>query len=145
LNDALRRFTTITVGDIIQIYHRNKSYDVEIETVRPCSDSKSILIVDTDLEVDLNESERFGGIKEDIPSEISSKEEIEEEEEEHKPFRPFSGIGYKLGGINGSEIVQGIPKDNYAERTEQERAISRNSEKNFVPFGGKGYRLSDTT
>lgn len=53
LENALRNFSTLTLGDIIQINYNDKIYEIKVLDVKPHFESHSgISIVETDLEVD---------------------------------------------------------------------------------------------
>ncbi|PRT56559.1 Ubiquitin fusion degradation protein 1 [Wickerhamiella sorbophila] len=52
LETSLRNFTTLTVDDVFQILYNNKVYDIKVLEVKPETRSKSICVVETDLEVD---------------------------------------------------------------------------------------------
>ncbi|KAI7905376.1 ubiquitin fusion degradation protein UFD1-domain-containing protein [Cokeromyces recurvatus] len=53
LEKALRNFSTLTMGDIIQINYNNKIYEIKVLEVKPFYEEHSgISIVETDLEVD---------------------------------------------------------------------------------------------
>ncbi|KAJ1653774.1 ubiquitin fusion degradation protein [Dispira simplex] len=50
LENALRNFSTLTVGDIITISYNDKQYDILVQEIKP--EGPGISIVETDLEVD---------------------------------------------------------------------------------------------
>ncbi|RIA86831.1 ubiquitin fusion degradation protein UFD1 [Glomus cerebriforme] len=56
LENSFRNFSTLTQGDVIQIYYNNKTYEIMVLEVRslesPNNPSIGISIVETDLEVD---------------------------------------------------------------------------------------------
>lgn len=52
LENVLRNFSTLTVGDIIEIRYNKKTYAIKILEVRPANDSRSICVVETDLVTD---------------------------------------------------------------------------------------------
>lgn len=53
LEKALRNFSTLTVGDMVQINYNNKVYEIQVLDVKPhFEDHQGISIVETDLEVD---------------------------------------------------------------------------------------------
>lgn len=54
LENALRNFSTLTLGDIIQINYNDKVYAIKVLDVKPNFEEHSgISIVETDLEVRL--------------------------------------------------------------------------------------------
>lgn len=49
----MRNFSTLTVGDMVQINYNNKVYEIQVLEVKPhFEDHQGISIVETDLEVD---------------------------------------------------------------------------------------------
>ena len=56
LERALRKFTCLTVGDIIQINHAESVYRLKVIDLKPQS---AVSIVETDCEVDLEEHEGY--------------------------------------------------------------------------------------
>lgn len=52
LENALRKFSTLTVNDVIEIDYNDTKYGIKILEVRPDSSSQGICVVETDLETD---------------------------------------------------------------------------------------------
>ncbi|CAO3641549.1 unnamed protein product [Mucor hiemalis] len=53
LEKALRNFSTLTIGDMVQINYNNKIYQIQVLDVKPHNEEHSgISIIETDLEVD---------------------------------------------------------------------------------------------
>lgn len=53
LEKAMRNFSTLTVGDIVQINYNDKVYGIQVLEVKPhFEDHQGISVVETDLEVD---------------------------------------------------------------------------------------------
>lgn len=52
LENVLRNFTTLTVDDVIEINYNEKTYGIKILETKPETASKSICVVETDLETD---------------------------------------------------------------------------------------------
>jgi ubiquitin fusion degradation protein 1 len=53
LEKALRNFSTLTAGDMVQINYNSKVYQIQVLEVKPhFEDHQGISIVETDLEVD---------------------------------------------------------------------------------------------
>lgn len=53
LEKALRNFSTLTIGDMVQINYNNKVYQIQVLEVKPHhEDHSGVSIVETDLEVD---------------------------------------------------------------------------------------------
>lgn len=52
LENVLRKFSTLTVNDIIEINYNDSIFGIKVLDVKPKSDSTSICVVETDLETD---------------------------------------------------------------------------------------------
>ncbi|SCU95402.1 LAMI_0F02322g1_1 [Lachancea mirantina] len=52
LENVLRKFSTLTVDDIIEVNYNNKTYRIRVLEVKPESSSKSICVIETDLVTD---------------------------------------------------------------------------------------------
>jgi len=52
LENALRKFSTLTVGDIIQIDYNDTKFGIKVLEVKPESSNSGICVVETDLETD---------------------------------------------------------------------------------------------
>lgn len=52
LENALRKFSTLTINDIIEIDYNDTRYGIKVLEARPESDSKGICVVETDLETE---------------------------------------------------------------------------------------------
>lgn len=52
LENALRKFSTLTVGDIIEIDYNDAQYGIKVLEVKPESNNSSICVIETDLETD---------------------------------------------------------------------------------------------
>lgn len=52
LENVLRKFSTLTVNDIIEINYNDTVYGIKVLEAKPDSDSKGICVVETDLETD---------------------------------------------------------------------------------------------
>ncbi|AMD19551.1 HCL600Wp [Eremothecium sinecaudum] len=52
LENVLRRFSTLTVNDIIEISYNNKIYRIKVLEVKPETQSQSICVIETDLVTD---------------------------------------------------------------------------------------------
>nr|KAJ3419168.1 ubiquitin fusion degradation protein [Polyrhizophydium stewartii] len=98
LEQALRSFSTLTVGDIIAINYNNHLYDILVMETKP--EGSGISIIETDLEVDFAppvgyqepERPRRGPVNKSATS-------IEEHTIKHaESFSAFSGSGQRLNG-----------------------------------------------
>lgn len=52
LENAMRNYSTLTVDDIFQISYNDKIYSIKVLDAEPKNDTRSICVVETDLEVD---------------------------------------------------------------------------------------------
>ncbi|SCU96734.1 LADA_0H02454g1_1 [Lachancea dasiensis] len=52
LENVLRKFSTLTVADIIEISYNNRSYRIKVLEVKPESNANSICVIETDLVTD---------------------------------------------------------------------------------------------
>ncbi|CAN6610706.1 ubiquitin fusion degradation protein 1 [Trichomonascus vanleenenianus] len=52
LENALRNFSALTVGDLFEINYNDKVYGIKVLEVKPETSTESICVVETDLEVD---------------------------------------------------------------------------------------------
>ncbi|CDR43398.1 CYFA0S12e00100g1_1 [Cyberlindnera fabianii] len=52
LENVLRNFATLTIGDIIEISYNNKIYGIKVLEVKPDNSFNSICVIETDLETD---------------------------------------------------------------------------------------------
>lgn len=52
LENVLRKFSTLTVNDIIEVSYNNKIFAIKVLEVKPESDFNSICVIETDLETD---------------------------------------------------------------------------------------------
>ncbi|KAI8368366.1 ubiquitin fusion degradation protein UFD1-domain-containing protein [Choanephora cucurbitarum] len=113
LEKALRNFSTLTVGDVIQINYNNKIYEIKVLEVKPNQqDHMGISIVETDLEVDFAPPVGYTEPTSAKPAQMmKSKMAIDLPEPVNTSFIPFSGGGQSLRGKNR-------PVDNNAPMTE---------------------------
>lgn len=54
MENALRNFSTLTQGDVIQINYNKKIYEILVLEVKPIDSHSGISIVETDLEVKID-------------------------------------------------------------------------------------------
>lgn len=102
LENTLRNFATLTVGDCVVINYNNVSYEIEIVQCKP---SNAISIIETDVNVDFDE-EPAAPVHEDPPwkpPEIPEDDEPEAVEES----KLFSGQGCR---VDGKAIKAASPK-----------------------------------
>lgn len=115
LENALRNFTTLTVDDVFQIHYNDKIYSIKVLEVKPESDSNSICVVETDLEVDfappvgyVEPSRTASAASSGVPSRQTAtpvgsmaksiKYENLAKSTVKKAVDPFAGSGQKLSG-----------------------------------------------
>ncbi|KAK3812038.1 MAG: UFD1-domain-containing protein [Benniella sp.] len=115
LENAFRNFTTLTVGDNIEILYNNTIYGILVMEIKP--PEKGISIVETDLEVDFAPPV---GYQEPEPTPrgrpiIESKLRKEVEQRIATPDSakkvPFEGQGQRLNGSTGASKGKSIAKD----------------------------------
>ncbi|RIB01071.1 ubiquitin fusion degradation protein 1 [Gigaspora rosea] len=95
LENALRNFSTLTQGDIIQINYNNKIYEILVLEVKPLNNG--ISIVETDLEVDF--APPVGYVEKPQPKNtMANKIKIEEPSIESQKWSAFRGSGQRLNG-----------------------------------------------
>lgn len=120
LENALRNFTTLTVGDIIELNYNNHIYQIKILEVKPESSSGGICVIETDLVTDF--APPVGYVEPDYEK---LKEENEKKKREAALSAPsLKGQGSMAKKINYSEIL----KDTTNEAT--------------IKFKGTGSKLS---
>lgn len=114
LENALRNFSTLTVGDIFQINYNNKVYSIKVLEAKPESDKQSICVVETDLEVDFAPPVGYvdpSPVSSSVPSRATATplgtmantigyEQLAKQktQEANRKANPFSGGGQKLSG-----------------------------------------------
>ncbi|CAK9166528.1 unnamed protein product [Ilex paraguariensis] len=101
LEETLRSFSCLTIGDTIMITHGDKKFHIDIVETKPFS---SVSVIETDCEVDFAPPLDY---KEPEKPVKSIQEEPNEEEEEHK-FRPFQGLGRRLDGK--ASMLEDLPR-----------------------------------
>jgi len=101
LENSLRNFATLTVGDCIVINYNEKKYEIEIVECKP---AKAISIIEADVNVDFAPPKDYKEPERQAPavstSAYNSKVEDAEEEPvvEEKGLKPFSGAGQRVDG-----------------------------------------------
>jgi ubiquitin fusion degradation protein 1 len=118
LENALRNFSTLTVDDIFQISYNNRIYSIKVLEAKPASDSNSICVVETDLEVDFAPPVGYVEPERTAPSSVGS------------PAVPSRGFGTPVG-----TMAQRIDYTRLAGQTQGGKETKD-------PFSGSGQRLS---
>eukprot|EP00930_Biecheleria_cincta_P098502 TRINITY_DN90153_c0_g1_i1.p1 TRINITY_DN90153_c0_g1~~TRINITY_DN90153_c0_g1_i1.p1 ORF type:complete len:320 (+),score=66.37 TRINITY_DN90153_c0_g1_i1:84-1043(+) len=103
LENTLRNFATLTVGDSIVINYNSKKYEIEIIECKP---AKAISIIEADVNVDFAPPKDYKEPPRPPPAaEVSGASyatKVEEAEEapvvQDKSLKPFSGAGQRVDG-----------------------------------------------
>lgn len=117
LENALRNYSALTIDDIFQISYNDKIYSIKVLEAKPETDSRSICVVETDLEVDFappvgyvepraTPSSAASRTATSTPTPLGSMAAsiqydklIQHDKLKNKTaFNPFSGSGQKLSG-----------------------------------------------
>jgi hypothetical protein len=167
----MKKFTVLTVGDVVtlplEVYGEMvlDSVDLVVEDVAPFSKRRSIVVIDTDLELHFlppfdsmkSPQEKQSAVN-TIPSPIAIKEpspfqskkgkqpevsklsidSLSSQEYELKGFSPFSGRGNKLGGDNNQSFPSNLDTNFSIQKKERKLKEKKGS---FSPFGGTAYKL----
>jgi ubiquitin fusion degradation protein 1 len=120
LENALRNFTTLTVGDIIELDYNSTVYKIKILEVKPESESGGICVIETDLVTDF--APPVGYVE---PDYAKIKEENEKKKREEALAAPsLKGQGSMAKKINYGELLADVSSE----------AVNR--------FHGSGVKLS---
>lgn len=119
LENALRNFSTLTVNDIFEISYNNHIYSIKVLEAKPESDSRSICVVETDLEVDF--APPVGYVEPERPATSTSA--------------PSSGVPSRGFTTPVGTMAQRI---NYSNLSSQKQGGDISND----PFSGSGQRLS---
>ncbi|KAI8380310.1 ubiquitin fusion degradation protein UFD1-domain-containing protein [Blakeslea trispora] len=119
LEKALRNFSTLTVGDVIQINYNNKIYEIKVLEVKPDQqDHMGISIVETDLEVDFAPPVGYTEPSVKPTQTMKSKMNIDLPAPPQTQFVPFRGGGQSLRGK--SRLTAEDTLDNNTQEDQQE-------------------------
>eukprot|EP00929_Paragymnodinium_shiwhaense_P012350 TRINITY_DN11935_c0_g2_i1.p1 TRINITY_DN11935_c0_g2~~TRINITY_DN11935_c0_g2_i1.p1 ORF type:complete len:317 (-),score=67.71 TRINITY_DN11935_c0_g2_i1:233-1183(-) len=99
LENSLRNFATLTVGDSIRLDYNSRIYEIEIVECKP---SNAVSIIEADVNVDFAPPKDYKE-PEPVPSQARAQAQIaQEEEEEEKAEEPksklFAGSGQRVDG-----------------------------------------------
>lgn len=86
LENVLRKFSTLSIDDIIEISYNNKSYRIKVLEVKPESASKSICVIETDLVTDF--APPVGYVEPDYKAEQQQKKKKGASEVAGRKFDP---------------------------------------------------------
>ena len=146
LEQALVDFNTLTTNTSIIISHEGEDYGIQITDVVSSIDhaaSKSVSIIDTDLEVEFLPPIDYIEFK---PSDWPESEEwplpvgVFIKEERHINPKEYVLSNGKVVVIRPKRILPVIPNVSLAESNDSDSS-DESPKKSFVPFSGKGYRL----
>ncbi|KAL9546968.1 hypothetical protein PS6_007388 [Mucor atramentarius] len=104
LEKAMRNFSTLTVGDIVQINYNDKVYGIQVLEVKPhFEDHQGISVVETDLEVDFAPPVGYIEPSTQKPAQTAKSHMIIDAPKPVKTgFAAFEGGGQSLRGKNKS-------------------------------------------
>ncbi|CCH46086.1 Ubiquitin fusion degradation protein 1 [Wickerhamomyces ciferrii] len=98
LENVLRKFSTLSVNDIIEINYNDKIYGIKVLEAKPESDSNSICVIETDLETDF--APPVGYVEPDYSKNTTSKSKESAKPSAGKP------LGTMAKSINYKELAQ---------------------------------------
>lgn len=106
LENTLRNFATLTVGDCVCINYNSNKYEIEIVECKP---ARAISIIEADVNVDFDEPKFMKEPERPAPVQTYKPQVQEEEEEPEKedPSALFKGAGQR---IDGKPIKAASPK-----------------------------------
>jgi len=93
LENSLRNFATLTVGDVIAIYYNHHKYEIEIIETKPAN---AISIIETDVNVDFLPPKDYD--EPQLPDPITVPADEPEVKPEETGFQVFGGGGARLDG-----------------------------------------------
>uniref|UniRef100_T1HZX7 Uncharacterized protein n=3 Tax=Rhodnius prolixus TaxID=13249 RepID=T1HZX7_RHOPR len=155
LENQLRKYACLTVGDVIALSYNDKIYRLKVEEARP---RDAVKIIECDMEVDFSAPEGYVD-----PKIEQQKQELEKNQSNtatvvhnSNRFRPFSGKGHRLDGkenkVTANEDAEsdvppvGIPDYDYKigsiEFFRNERPVPTNTKEDAAQsFPGNGRSL----
>lgn len=122
LENVLRKFSTLTIDDIIEVFYNDKSYKIKILEVRPESPSKGICVIETDLVTDF--APPVGYVEPDYQA-------LQQKEMEEKQKMKRDGK-FDLSAHENGSMAKRIDYATKLKETNQES----------VSFAGEGQKLS---
>ncbi|KAK9986616.1 hypothetical protein SO802_031567 [Lithocarpus litseifolius] len=99
LEDILRNFSCLTIGDTIMINHNSKKFYIDILETKP---SAAINIIDTDCEVEFAPPLDYKEPEKPATKNALANDQGEQANKERK-FIPFTGLARRLDGTNSTE------------------------------------------
>ncbi|CAH8440287.1 unnamed protein product [Schistosoma turkestanicum] len=166
LENSLRDFACLTVGDIIAISYNERTYELKVLETQP---KNAVSIIECDMSVDFAPPVGYQSIDSDSSNKQSDKD-LHKIEEDHieipsfaQGFQAFSGTGYRLDGKNKQDKTnktgddkplgqskqreRGVPNYNYQPgsltffRNSKQSSSEKTEEPTFEPFSGTGHQL----
>lgn len=166
LENALRDFACLTVGDIIAINYNERIYELKVLETKP---KDAVTIIECDMSVDFAPPVGYQPTDSGSSSK-QSDQDLHKIEEDHieipsvvQGFQAFSGTGYRLDGKNKQdktdetdnsqslgqlkERERGVPNYNYQPgsltffRCLKQIPAEKIEEPVFKPFSGTGHQL----
>nr|CAH8829606.1 unnamed protein product [Trichobilharzia regenti] len=166
LENALRDFACLTVGDIIAINYNERIYELKVLETKP---KDAVTIIECDMSVDFAPPVGYQAADSGSSDKRAEKDanKIEEDPIEipsiAQGFQAFSGAGYRLDGKNKADKTnelgssqssgqskqreRGVPNYNYQPgsltffRNLKNLSAQKTEESVFKPFGGTGHQL----
>lgn len=143
LENVLRKFSTLSVDDIIEIDYNSKSYRIKVLEVKPESSSNSICVIETDLVTDF--APPVGYVEPEYhPKKQSAQSRMVDPSTrgpgpmskridyassvKSKQYNPFGGQGQSLGGKQ-------IPKSNEEANLDTEISLEKEPAPLSLPEG----------
>ncbi|KNH09475.1 C-terminal kinesin/UFD1-like protein CDC48 co-factor [Perkinsela sp. CCAP 1560/4] len=146
----LAQFSALTKGTVLEIYHNNKPYHIEIceieareETITFYAEPEAICIIDVDVELEIEHSEineperqikKLKNLTFDTKPNSSVSENVKVPSQGLKEFIPFTCSGKSLSGA----ISKTSPKTESPPRMRTEDSVEK-----FVPFQCNGRSLKE--
>lgn len=102
LENALRHFTTLTIGDIFELNYNDKIYKIKVLEVKPVTGSQGICVIETDLVTDF--APPVGYVE---PDYAKLKEENDKKRREEALSAPsLKGMGSMANKINYGNLLK---------------------------------------
>ncbi|GBC07246.1 hypothetical protein RclHR1_07330004 [Rhizophagus clarus] len=134
LENALRNFSTLTQGDIIQINYNKKIYEIMVLEVKPTdSPNNGISIVETDLEVDFAPPVGYVEKPQQPKQSMASKINIEEPIADTKKSS-FPGVGQilKKKSAKSSSSIASSSSSTFNSKLEEESENGENDKNGHI-------------
>ncbi|CAH8440306.1 unnamed protein product [Schistosoma turkestanicum] len=127
LENSLRDFACLTVGDIIAISYNERTYELKVLETQP---KNAVSIIECDMSVDFAPPVGYQSIDSDSSNKQSDKD-LHKIEEDHieipsfaQGFQAFSGTGYRLDGKNKQDKTNKTGDDKPLGQSKQRERLS---------------------